>query len=91
MRAIKTDTFKAKVLEVVSKIKKGQVLTYKQVATIAGNPKAARAVGNIMNSNYDPAIPCHRVIRSDGQLGGYNRGEDRKREILEAESRERSS
>jgi len=49
-------------------------MTYKQVAVKAGNPKAARAVANIMAANYDPAVPCHRVIRSDGELGGYNRG-----------------
>jgi len=59
---------------VVAKIPKGSVMTYKEVATAAGNPKAARAVANIMAANYDPDVPCHRVIRSDGGLGGYNRG-----------------
>lgn len=49
-------------------------MTYKQVATAAGSPRAFRAVGNIMNKNRDPKVPCHRVIRSDGSPGGYNRG-----------------
>ncbi len=68
------DTFTQKVQAVVKNIPPGTVLTYKAVASAAGNPKAARAVANIMARNYDPAIPCHRVIRSDGGLGGYNRG-----------------
>lgn len=67
-------TFKEKVFEVVRGIKKGQVMTYQQVAKKAGNAKAARAVGSILKTNYDPKIPCHRVIRSDGGMGGYNRG-----------------
>ncbi len=77
-------TFTDKVHGVVKSIKKGQVMTYKAVATAAGNPKAARAVANLMAKNFDLAIPCHRVIRSDGKLGGYNRGgETVKREILQ--------
>jgi len=59
---------------IVAKIPKGSVMTYKQVAVAAGRPAAARAVANIMAANYDPDVPCHRVIRSDGGLGGYNRG-----------------
>ena len=79
-------TFKEKVLDIVSKIPKGKVLTYKEVASKVGSSKAFRAVGNILNKNYDPQIPCHRVIRSDGKTGGYNRGSDLKKEILEKES-----
>lgn len=75
-------TFAQKVYEVVKKIPKGKVLTYKQVAQRAGNEKASRAVGNILNKNYNPEIPCHRVVRSDGKSGGYNRGEEQKRKIL---------
>ncbi len=61
-------------------------MTYKEVAKAAGNVKAARAVANLMAKNYDPLIPCHRVIRSDGSLGGYNRGGiDKKRDILQNE------
>jgi len=59
---------------VVQKIPKGEVRTYKQVAIDAEKPKAARAVANIMAKNFNPKIPCHRVIKSDGTLGGYNRG-----------------
>lgn len=79
-------TFREKVLGIVRKIPKGRSMTYKEVAIKAGKPKAARAVGAIMRANYDPKIPCHRVIRSDGSLGNYNRGGAmRKREILENE------
>ncbi len=52
---------------------------------MAGNPKASRAVGNILNKNYDKTIPCHRVIRSDGKTGGYNRGSKNKIKILKKE------
>jgi methylated-DNA-[protein]-cysteine S-methyltransferase len=75
-------TFKEKVLEVVKKIPKGQVLTYKQVAKKAGNEKAARVVGNLMKANYDKNVPCHRVIRSDGKVGDYNRGGSKKKEEI---------
>lgn len=78
-------TFKEKVYEVVKKIPKGKVLTYKEVAKRAGNELASRAVGNILNKNYDLLIPCHRVIRSDGKLGGYNRGRNLKEKILKLE------
>ena len=67
-------TFAEKVRAIVRTIPKGSVLTYKAVAVAAGNPKAARAVANTMAKNFDESIPCHRVIRSDGSLGGYNRG-----------------
>jgi len=78
--------FSEKVREVVRKIPKGKVMTYAEVARKAGNPKAARAVGMIMSKNFDTNIPCHRVIRSDGSLGGYNRGgEARKKALLKAE------
>lgn len=79
------NSFTQKVYQIVKKIPKGEVLTYKEVATCAGKPKACRAVGNILNKNYDPKIPCHRVIRSDGKAGGYNRGAVNKIKILEKE------
>ncbi len=60
-------------------------MTYSEVARRAGSPRAARAVGNILHTNYDPGIPCHRVVRADGTSGGYNRGARRKIEILHAE------
>lgn len=78
--------FKEEVQSVVRNIPKGKVMTYKEVATTAGSPRAARAVANIMAKNYDADVPCHRVIRSDGGLGGYNRGGiQKKREILQSE------
>lgn len=75
-------TFAEKVRAIVKKIPKGKSMTYKEVATKAGNEKAARAVGAIMRTNYDPDIPCHRVVRSDGSLGGYNRGGPRRKRVL---------
>jgi len=78
-------SFSENIFKVVLKIPKGDVLTYKQVAKKAGRPKASRAVGNILNKNYDPKIPCHRVVRSDGKIGGYNRGSAKKRKLLKKE------
>jgi O-6-methylguanine DNA methyltransferase len=77
--------FRDKVFEVVKKIPKGKTLTYKQVAIKAGSPRAYRAVGNILSKNYDPKIQCHRVVRSDGKIGGYNRGAEKKTEMLKRE------
>ncbi len=78
--------FTEKVRDVVRRIPKGKSMTYKEVATKAGNPRAARAVGAIMRSNFNRDIPCHRVVRSDGSLGSYNRGGmERKRELLKSE------
>lgn len=67
-------TFKEKVLRVVGKIPKGKTMSYKEVARRAGGPRAFRAVGSLMAQNRNPEIPCHRVIKSDGSIGGYNRG-----------------
>jgi O-6-methylguanine DNA methyltransferase len=78
-------SFKDKVLHVVRNIPEGETRTYKQVATQAGNPGASRAVGSFMAKNWDPSIPCHRVIRSDGKLGGYNRGPQQKEAKLRQE------
>ena len=77
--------FQTKVYNVVACIPKGQVCTYKQVAYLAGRPTAWRAVGNILKKNYDSDIPCHRVIRSDGKPGGYNRDTAKKISLLLAE------
>lgn len=78
-------SFRDRVFEIVRAIPEGKVLTYKRVAELAGAPRAYRAVGNILHTNYSPEIPCHRVVRSDGKTGGYNRGAKRKREILQKE------
>ena len=78
--------FQDNIRAVVRKIPKGKVMTYKEVAKASGRPTAARAVANVMANNYDDTVPCHRVIRSDGSLGGYNRGGiEKKRSILNSE------
>jgi O-6-methylguanine DNA methyltransferase len=82
---MKVKSFKEKVFEVLKKIPKGKTLTYKQVAVKAGSPNAYRAVGSIIATNFDPKIPCHRVIRSDGGMGGYNRGIKNKIALLKKE------
>lgn len=78
-------SFRESVLNVVKNIPKGETLSYKQVAQLAGNEMAARAVGAIMRTNWDPTIPCHRVIHSDGTPGGYNRGRTQKTRLLAKE------
>ena len=79
-------SFTEKVYAVVAKIPRGKVMTYGEVARRAGNPRAARAVGNIMHNNPDTKrVPCHRVVRLDGTPGGYARGTPRKIAILRRE------
>ena len=75
-------SFKERVYKVVSKIPKGKTMSYKEVARKAGSPLAFRAVGNILNKNNNPNVPCHRVIRSNGKIGGYRKGTRIKKEIL---------
>jgi methylated-DNA-[protein]-cysteine S-methyltransferase len=85
-------TFAQKVICAVSRIPRGKTMTYKQVAKCAGNENAARAVGNILKKYYfeclknkRPTIPCHRVVRSDGNIGGYAKGQIEKRKLLRKE------
>lgn len=78
-------SFKQRVFDVVRTIPMGEVWTYNYVAKMAGSASAARAVGQILKKNYDPNIPCHRVVGARS-LGGYNRGRDRKIEILLSEN-----
>ena len=78
-------SFKQKVLEIVQNIPKGKMLSYKEVAILAGNRKAYRAVGSVLKKNYNPEIPCHRVICSNGELGEYNRGRKEKFKKLKIE------
>lgn len=68
---LKNMSFFQKVILKVKQIPAGQVLTYKEVAKRAGNIKAARVVGNILAKNKKPRIPCHRVVRSDFSVGGF--------------------
>lgn len=74
------------VREAVRQIPKGETRTYGEVAKAIGRPGAARAVGTVMKHNFDPTVPCHRVVRADGKVGEYNRGgEAKKRVLLKAE------
>ncbi len=78
--------FAKKVYNIVAKIPIGEVRTYKWVAKKAGKPKAFRAVGNILNKNPWPIIiPCHRVVKSDNNSGGYVFGQKNKKLLLELE------
>jgi len=96
MRRRSKTEFARSVLELVSQIERGELMTYSQVAELAGSPRAYRAVGSILNRNYrerewqlpienfEP-VPCHRVIRSDGHVGEYARGTKDKIRLLELE------
>ncbi|MGE0702722.1 MAG: MGMT family protein [Vicinamibacterales bacterium] len=82
----KRDTsFTSRVLAAVRRIPRGQVATYGEIARRAGQPGAARAVGNIMRACDRPDVPCHRVIAAGGRPGGYGSGEALKRSLLMAE------
>ena len=78
--------FRNKVLDIVKKIPKGKILTYKKVSELAGFPRAWRAVGNVLSKNRNLKIPCHRVIRSDGRVGGFALGIKKKIALLKRES-----
>ena len=88
--------FTRKVLNIVAKIPEGKLMTYLQIAKLAGSPRAYRAVGSILNRNYRerssqlpladfPPVPCHRVIRSDNFVGQYAKGVKAKEELLTSE------
>ena len=79
------DAFSHRVLSVVRRIPPGRVATYGEVAALAGRPRAARAVGNIMHGCGRLDVPCHRVIAAGGRLGGYGGSELLKRSLLVAE------
>jgi len=78
--------FNKKVLELTCNIPKGRVTTYGELARALGSPRAARAVGNALHANTRPVVvPCHRVVRADGSIGGYGGGVPRKVELLHEE------
>ncbi len=86
MNKLEMTKFDKRVLDLISKIPEGKVSTYKQVAIALGKPKAARAVGNALSKNPNPVeIPCHRVVKSSGTIGGYRLGRDKKVELLRKE------
>jgi O-6-methylguanine DNA methyltransferase len=78
-------TFAGKVCAVIARIPRGKTLTYSEVARRAGSPRAYRAVGNILNKNRDPKVPCHRVVRANGDPGGFAWGRKKKIMILKRE------
>lgn len=78
--------FAERIFKLLKKIPAGKVATYKALATAIGNPKAARAVGNILNKNKNLiSIPCHRVVKSNGDVGGYVLGIKKKIKLLKKE------
>jgi methylated-DNA-[protein]-cysteine S-methyltransferase len=80
------DGFGRKVLRATARIPFGKVLTYGEVAAKAGSPRGSRAAGNALGSNRIPiVVPCHRVVRSGGKIGGYTGGIERKEYLLELE------
>jgi methylated-DNA-[protein]-cysteine S-methyltransferase len=78
--------FERAVLVATFKIPKGKVSTYKRIAQKIGRPRAYRAVGNALHKNpLAPVVPCHRVVRSDGEFGGEKEGAESRRNLLEKE------
>ena len=78
--------FSRRIYQVVARIPRGKTMTYSEVAVAAGRPKAVRAVGNILNKNpFAPDVPCHRVVRSDGTVGGFVHGTAKKKALLKSE------
>ena len=87
---LKGTNFQIKVWKEIEKIPKGKTKSYKEIAIAIGRPKSSRAVANACGKNpYAPTIPCHRVVRSDGKLGGYsgNGGIATKKRLLEEEKK----
>lgn len=83
---MKERVFAKRVRDAVRQIPKGETRSYGEVARAIGYPGAARAVGTVMKNNFDPSVPCHRVVRADGKPGEYNRGgSEKKRQLLKAE------
>jgi methylated-DNA-[protein]-cysteine S-methyltransferase len=81
-----TRGFTRRVLEATSRIGYGRTATYREVASHAGSARAVRAAGNALGSNTLPiVVPCHRVVRSGGGLGGYTGGVERKLYLLSLE------
>lgn len=77
--------FEKSVYRAVKKIPRGKVATYAAVARGIGRPRLARAVGNALNKNRDKSVPCHRVVKSDGSVGGYAYGTRKKMAMLMSE------
>ena len=95
---LKVTLFQKQVYDIVRKIPKGKTMTYADVARAIGKPRATRAVGNALNKNPRPifssknlvgqafaTVPCHRVIKSDGSVGGFASGTQKKIQLLKKE------
>ncbi|MDD5172320.1 MAG: MGMT family protein [Candidatus ainarchaeum sp.] len=80
-----TRSFTEKVYSACARIPKGKVSTYSRIARAIKKPKSARAVGNALNKNRSKSVPCHRVIRSDGDVGGFAHGTRKKIAMLRRE------
>jgi methylated-DNA-[protein]-cysteine S-methyltransferase len=74
------------VYDIIAQIPEGKVTTYGDIARALGHPRASRVIGRILNKNPNPILtPCHRVIKSNGNIGGYAFGKARKKELLKKE------
>ena len=82
---MKPTKFQLAVWKACAKISRGKVSTYASIAKAIGKPKAARAVGNALNKNPYSSVPCHRIIKSDGSIGGFAHGTKKKIEMLRKE------
>lgn len=86
MKRQKYSDFEKMIWEILKKIPKGKVTSYSEIARFAGKRLAWRAVGNAVGKNpFAPRVPCHRVIRKDGSLGGYSGGISKKIQLLKKE------
>lgn len=79
-------SFREKVWSATKKIPQGKIATYAAIARMIKNPHSARAVGNALNANpFAPVVPCHRVVRADGSIGGFALGSKKKIALLRSE------
>ncbi|MDO8600293.1 MAG: methylated-DNA--[protein]-cysteine S-methyltransferase [bacterium] len=79
------DPLSQKIYTLTKKIPKGKVSTYGEIARVVGKPHISRFVGFVLNKNTDPVIPCHRVVKENGEVGGYNKGTPKKEALLKRE------
>lgn len=85
--SLKVTLFQKKVYAATRRIPSGRVSTYAEIAKAIGQPGACRAVGNALHNNpFAPEVPCHRVVKSDGSMGGFASGYRRKIEVLSTEN-----
>ncbi len=76
-------TFSEKILSLTAQIPRGKITTYKALCNKAGSPKSYRACGNALHANpHLIAVPCHRVVKTNGELGGYAKGVKQKKKLL---------